>query len=290
LGTLFGVLLNFGGNYLIAGEIFSISSLQKSGIGRSIASPEMVVYNFSSSGNQVRIGIWLGAMTVLMLARRTLGPDRDRVLYNPVFHLCLIAFIAAHSVTSALRDWYFAVPLLVASYAAGQAVSGLSWRAGPALLLGIALPATVAVWQVNRHSDASIAYRTYIDGLTETDKSTIYVFDGAGYFAWRLHPVQVINGDGLVNGFEYARNARDPEWFMNYLSENGVRRFATNRALRTCITATICCDEASLEEVARVDTSNGGLADKTYAFRDGAFCKIVPRPDEAGEPEGSPAE
>lgn len=290
LGTVFGVLLNFGGNYLITGEIFSISSLQKSGIGRSIASPEMVVYNFTSTGNQTRICMWFAAMAVLLLARRKLGTDQDRLLYNPIFHLCLIAFIAAHSVTSALRDWYFAAPVLVAIYAAGHAASGLSWRAMPTLVFCILLPAAVAVWQVNRHYEAAIAYRGYIDELTAIDKSPLFVFDGAGYIAWRLHPVAVINGDGLVNSFNYARNARDPDWFMTYLAENGVSRFVTNRALKTCITATICCEDDSLEEVARVDTAHGGLADKTYAFKDGLACSLIPRPVPEGEAEDPPSE
>lgn len=96
----------------------------------------------------------------------------------------------------------------------------------------------------------------------------IFAYDGSGYAAFRLHPVTVINGDGLVSTPEFARNARDPAWLTADLDARGVRRFLTNPGYPACMTPGHCCVDA--EEIAEWRSTHPYLANRLWRFRDAA--------------------
>ncbi|MBY8975043.1 hypothetical protein KHP62_04435 [Rhodobacteraceae bacterium NNCM2] len=150
VGSVLGVLLTVAGGWVIAGEIALPSVQQLLDPGRIALSVADFQANVTAPENLVRAGIWLGAVSILILARGNLGADRYRLLFSPVFHVALVLPVLTLSGFMPLHGSLFAVPLLVAIYAAGRAASGISWRVAPALLLTIAVPVVFGAIQYSR--------------------------------------------------------------------------------------------------------------------------------------------
>lgn len=99
--AVLGVLATMLINDALVGTFFSVSSAQKATLARHLAGVELLFDNLASPGNVARVGLWLGALGMLVLMR----PPRGSVLVYPVFHLGLAVFLAMHATASFLRDW-----------------------------------------------------------------------------------------------------------------------------------------------------------------------------------------
>ena len=56
--------------------------------------------------------------------------------------------------------------------------------------------------------------------------NAVYAEDGAGYAAWMLNgDLKVIDGDGLVNSFEYLKNTRRTCDMKSYFRENNIKYY-----------------------------------------------------------------
>lgn len=268
-GIGIGVLATILINDALVGAFFSVSSAQKAALARHLAGVDLLFDNLSSPGNMVRLGLWLGALGMLALMRPLPGPRQAPVLLHPVFHLGLAAFLMMHATASFLRDWYFAAPVMVALVAAAQ-LRVWGRHLAPGMILCLALPLAGIAFQMGRFAEASAGYAQFLDDLPPGE-GPIFAYDGSGYAAFRLHPVPVINGDGLVNTPEFARNAHDPEWLAAYLDTRGVRRFLTNPGYTACVTPSHCCADAAVEEIADWRSTHPYLANRLWRFR-GQAC------------------
>ncbi|MEM7176721.1 MAG: hypothetical protein AAF503_03360 [Pseudomonadota bacterium] len=149
-GLILGLVLDLAGIWVISGEPYPILLFPKLFFVGTDISIDRLTQNFASAENMVRLGIWLGAMMVLVLARETLGINRHRLLFQPAFHIALAAFVLFHAMTAELNGALFAAPLLTAIYASGRVVAGFSWRSLPSLLLGILAPGAYAAVELTQ--------------------------------------------------------------------------------------------------------------------------------------------
>lgn len=149
-GIVLGLVLDLAGIWAISGEPYPILSLPKLFFIGTDASLGRLTESFSTSENMVRIGIWAGAISVLILARGSLGINRHRLLFQPVFHVALASFVVFHALTTELNGAIFATPLLTAIYASGRAAAGFSWRSLPALTLGVLAPGAYAAIELTQ--------------------------------------------------------------------------------------------------------------------------------------------
>ncbi len=149
-GIILGLVLDLAGIWMISGEPYPILSLPKLFFVGTDLSVARLTENFSTTENMVRLGIWLGAILVLFIAQASLGINRHRLLFQPVFHILLAVFVVFHALTAELHGALFAAPLLTAIYASGRAATGFSWRSLPALLLGIITPGAYAAVELTQ--------------------------------------------------------------------------------------------------------------------------------------------
>lgn len=271
IGMVAGIAASFAANWAMAGEILSISAAQKLGESVQIAGLELLQINLSTPGNLLRFAIYAAALTLLVTAKRP-----RVVLTAPTFHLCLASFLALHANASALRDWYFSVPVLTA-LAASALVITQGRRAWLFTLLCLLLPVAATGAQMTWWHQESQRYRSFLDGI-ERSGPPLMAYDGSGYIAFRLYPRAVINGDGLVNSSEFAQHSSDPEWLAAYLARNRVAGFLTNPSYPGCPAPRFCCPSDQIREAAGWQSQHRLLADRLWLFDgDGIACALRPR-------------
>ncbi|MEM9046521.1 MAG: hypothetical protein AAGC81_17700 [Pseudomonadota bacterium] len=277
VGSLLGVIAYAAMHWAIAEELYSVSLLQK-GVLQQATSLDGVlqrtIENFAAVENQIRIAAWLGAIVTLLISYFTLGIDRQRIIFNPLFHLALYAFLLVHGFVSTLGEWYFAAPLLVAIYAAGKASPDLKWRAAPAILFCIVIPIGASGVQFFQAWDASREYAKMIDSTSEVD-GPVFAYEGSAYLAWRRHPVPVLNGNGVMSTFEFARNSGNAAWLTSYLAEHEVKQFAGTPELGVCPVPGLCCGARTLEPGADYPHRDAEHIDRIYIFKGGSPCPLL---------------
>ncbi|MEM8792286.1 MAG: hypothetical protein AAGE80_11765 [Pseudomonadota bacterium] len=276
IGSGLGLVLYFAANWLIAGEFVSVALLQKGVLqqaGSVSGFQERIIANIASLDNQIRFAAWIGAIIALGLAYVRPGVDRRRMLFNPVLHLALFAFIVVHVVLSELGDWYFAAPLILAIYAAGRALPEIDWRAAPAIVFCLAIPVAAAGVQFFQAWEPAREYARVLDS-TKTVDGTVFAYEGAAYLAWRRYPSQVIDGKGVMNTATYARNADDPQWLTTYLADKGVTQFAGTPELGVCPKPGLCCGVGTLDPGADYAHGDPTRIDRIYVFKNGRPCPL----------------
>ncbi|MEM9046522.1 MAG: hypothetical protein AAGC81_17705 [Pseudomonadota bacterium] len=270
-----GLTVTALGNWLIAGDLLSVSSRLTAAEAAEFDMAQLARINFYSLGNMIRLCIWAGAIGTILYAWDPTRETRRELVLQPLFHATLASFLLVHGLGGFLRDWYFAMPVLVAIYGAGKATSGYLRPAIPALALGVLLPASAAATKFYRDFDTAQAYRSFVEDLRSTTTGPLFVYDGSGYIAWHLHPHPVINGDGLVNSRSFALNQFDPAWMQAYLRDHQVRQFLSDFNRDHCLNSVVCCEEGSLQKIAQFDGSRTGLSDRLYAFAEGKSCELA---------------
>ncbi len=278
LGGVAGLLLVVLANLWIAGIPFSVSSMLKAadasegGLGRFAW---MLGWNLQGSGNRLRLVIYALALGWVLWHRRRAATAGFAA--HPVFLGAVFLFIATHGVLSPLRDWYFAVPVLTALWAAGR----IEVEARPAaraavVALGGALPMAAVAWFQFSALEQVQRYRAEILALGRAlpPEAPLYAYDASGFVGHLLWPRVVINGDGLVNSVDYARNHRDPDWLFDYFRETGTRYVLSDFGNPRCITPWACCAPGSVEPVMELSPTRWFRSKAAWRFRDGHSCPL----------------
>ncbi|MEL6477637.1 MAG: hypothetical protein AAFR17_09940 [Pseudomonadota bacterium] len=270
VGSVLGIFANLGANWLMAGEVLSVSATHKAGAAFAQAGWDLVRFNYASPGNLVRLLLYLGALATLVLSERS----RGHALTAPWLHLSLAAFLAFHSTVSVLRDWYFAAPALTAL--AACAYAGPPTRSARRLALPcLLLPLLAIGWQMIRHAEDAAQYHAFLASIPR-EGPPLFAYDGSGHIAFQLHPRPVINGDGLVNTPEFARRSDDAEWLEDWLTRHEVVGFFTNRGLPQCLTPRLCCPAGSVVPSHQWETGHPLLADRLWMFPGRTICPLRP--------------
>jgi hypothetical protein len=233
-----GALTQIGLMLWIFGEPFSVSSMIKASnaapfgaaMWASMLGPEPIALGYA-----VRFGLFLGLAVAgigIGLAARRSAANR-RLLYLSVG---ATAFSAGHVVSQMVPFWVYLPAYLVLFYAltrsdlhAPRLVLGRRAVVAGVALLGLAFGAhKVYLFAANR--DVVRGAREFVEAIAAhvPPDGRIYQIDGSGftgYFSGR----SVVNGDGLVNSYGYARRLRAGT-LGGYLHEQGICYIITNVA------------------------------------------------------------
>jgi hypothetical protein len=251
-------------NWLVTGHPYSISALIKSG-GAALGPIAIAAENFSSAGNLYRYAVVFVVNIALFHLIR--GYTRARQSNDAKLWFALVitadTFLLAHTFLSYTRHWYFAPTLLPLLYlwsrlklqtqdtqssfkgiAPGSA--SLAAMAGIGAILFVAY--LVLNWNDMRYSN------NFFKEVRQTIPSgnAIYAQDGAGYAAWMLNGhSKVIDGDGLVNSFEFLQITRRNCDMKNYFRENNIKYYLLDSSGGdNCPAACYCLKEGQYRQVA----------------------------------------
>lgn len=245
-GFLLGILFYFLYNYQLTKHIFTISSYLK------VSSTDILrnlSFNYSS---EILLYIFLFNFFVfisyILLLKKLLNKSllNQSEYQNHIFlALSSQSFILIHSFLSQIR-WWYAVPStlsiiylldsLIRNYPIlrNNIFRGLSYKnfAGFVFFTSSILSLLIFI----RFFDDSLKNREFIIKAKEiiNNNEQVYVFDSSGVLSWNFMPkLNVINGDGLVNSFNYMKTyLRGDEPILNYFVENNIHYYINNRATK----------------------------------------------------------
>lgn len=169
---------------------------------------------FGSIGNASRV-LTIAVLGALPWLRRPPRPGAAVVVVGA------LAFLVLHFFVSVLRDWYWLPPLLGVLLAVDRIAVG--WRRAAAVV------GALAALQLARMVRVEVVYAADQSQSAELVRelrarvprgARIYQVDGSGFVGF-FSERSVIDGDGLVNDYAYARRLRDGD-LAGYLEEQGV--------------------------------------------------------------------
>lgn len=250
-------------NWLITGHPYSISAMIKSG-GAAPGPLAIAAENFSSAGNLYRYAVVIVANIALFHLRRENARARKPDDASVWIALVIAAdtFLLVHTFLSSTRHWYFAPTLLPLLYlwsmlnlknqnprssfkspAPGSA--SLAGMAGIGAILFVAY--LVLNWNDMRSSNNFFREVRQIVPAG----NAVYAQDGAGYAGWMLNGhLKVIDGDGLVNSFEFLQNTRRTCDMKSYFSENNIKYYLLDSGGGdNCPVACYCLKEGQYRRV-----------------------------------------
>jgi len=229
-------------NFILTGHPYSISGLIKSGM-MATGPLAIAAENFSSPGNLYRYLVVAVINISLFYFIRTninLRPNNQRLWLALI--ITANTFLLAHTFMSFTRHWYFAPTLLPLLYLWSRlnpehlnAQSGYkikTYGSAPMALM-VGLGSVLFIAYIAHNLNDMRASKTFFEDILKTVPSgnVIYALDGAGYPAWMLNGhSQVINGDGLVNSFEYFNKTLRNCDMQSYFRKNNVRYYLVNSA------------------------------------------------------------
>lgn len=233
-----GCLSQFALMKVAFGEFYSVSSFLKvsadaHGSGLAAHLRDTI---FASSGQLARFGC-LALLLACCLATIIGAETREGMLRRATVAVSVLAFFTPLLVLVNVRSWYFVVPFLGLSMVACQPFRiGRDRFAAPhdlafglaVLFLALNLTGRVQYYAVFRADQLASAELIRTIHLSIPAAARMYQIDGSGfvgYFADRI----LINGDGLVNSYDYARRLRAGS-LAGYLEEAGVCYVVTNVA------------------------------------------------------------
>ena len=283
----FGMALGLAGhiavNLWLVGEPFSVSSTIKANYALSyglehIAS--MLIWNFSTPGNQIRLIVYAVPLVWIAL-HHWRGNAGGGFAAQPAFLFGNLAFLGLHAGLSDLRDWYFAVPVLTALWAAGRTdrpstASFVSPLRAAIFVPSVFLPLATATWYQVSTLEEALAHRTHLENLDHAlpQDAPLFVYDASGFAGHVLWPRPVINGDGLVNTFDYLQIVQDSESLFDYLKATGTRHFLSELANPLCLTHWTCCSSSSVSEIMSFPPNRWKPEKRAWVFREGYRCEL----------------
>jgi hypothetical protein len=98
--------------------------------------------------------------------------------------------------------------------------------------------------------------------------NVVYALDGAGYPAWMLNGhSQVIDGDGLVNSFEYFNKTLRNCEMQSYFKKNNVKYYLVNSAGKdNCPTPCFCLNAGEYNQVLASTSKRRFTSYRLYAM------------------------
>jgi len=231
-----GTATQLGVMFALFGEPWSVSSMLRGhALVRHGASP--LWFNFFTYGAGLSArSLLVTGMGSAAIALAWLHRDRARNLPLLWLGVGLATFTAGHLLLSHMRYWYF-VPGLVGF---GYVLARLDLPVGTSrgiralVLVGLALLSVLYLGNKARRmvalADAQDATWSFLEEIGEHVPAgeAIYQEDGSGrtgVYSGRA----VVNGDGLVNDYRYARRLMGGD-LAGYLDEEGICYLIVNRA------------------------------------------------------------
>jgi|GEM_PF-2720981 len=237
LAVLTGVFLHFAFLQLYFGHPFSVSSALKA--TSSLESLELFK-SLSKTGILVRTAVFLGLIAWGGTGLYFQEPQLRRsslFLFGPP-----ILFSLGHAAVSDMRSWYFLPGYTFAFWAGTRATKLVAaphrltatltlrymWHVVVAAVLALNLYKLYRFVPLEHVRRASWAF---VENATRelTTSSRVYQIDGSGFTGYWLHR-HLINGDGLVNTFDYARRMRAGT-LAGYFEEVGICYVITDAPL-----------------------------------------------------------
>ena len=187
------------------------------------------------------------------------------------------AFVVFHTLVSGIRDWHFAPSLLSLLYLWSRLeLRSISMEdkspTDPWLRWGMLAAAGAGIVlfcaYVALRSDDMKYSREFIADVRKAvpTGSTIYALDGAGYLGWMLHGhPRVIDGDGLVNSFEYYQSTYLPCELDAYFRQHSIDYYVkTSLGTPNCPTGCYCLPSGQSELLAASQSTRNFLAYRLY--------------------------
>jgi hypothetical protein len=231
-----GCLAQFVLMQLIFGEFYSVSSFLKA--SQDVHGSGLIAHlkaNIFASAGQVARFACLGVLGACSLITIMGAETREQMLRRAIIVVSVLAFFIPLLVLANVRTWYFVVPFLGLATVACQPfqltrtrpATPTSLAFGLAVLFVLLNLAGRVNYYANFRSDqlaSAELIRTIGRSVPAGDR--IYQIDGSGfvgYFGSRT----LINGDGLVNSYDYARRLL-AKTLTGYLEEMGICYIVTN--------------------------------------------------------------
>lgn len=208
-------------NLLIFGQLYTTSSLMKSrpisaslgAIWSSLASP-------MHSGNPRAVILFLSVAAtiplILMIYRRYKSSALDALVV--VFGAQLVSLLAASVFLHGIRAWYFVLPAILSYMIWTAPVNDILTRFTPrvsrmmqagTLIVVIVLSSGYVYITTTHAATEGRLWEFHRKVAMETpEDAVIYCIDASGK-ASLVSNRRIINGDGLVNSFEYMQHARN---------------------------------------------------------------------------------
>jgi hypothetical protein len=231
-----GCIAHFALMKLVFGEFYSVSSFLK--VSGDIHASSLIAHLkaniFASSGQLARFAC-LGLLGACCIVTVFGAETREQRLRRAVAAVSVLAFFIPLLVLVYVRSWYFVVPFLGLAMVACQPFRLTRTHPTPpsSLAFGLAILFLLlnVAGRVNYYASFRMDQLASIEFIRTIARSVpagsrIFQIDGSGfvgYFASRT----LINGDGLVNGYDYARRLRSNA-LAGYLEEMAVCYIVTN--------------------------------------------------------------
>lgn len=220
--------------YLLFGEFVSVSSFLKVTDGGILRGEfQHVVANIT--GSKAQLARFLAVLVLVALAvmniRRT--TERDMKFRKIALLLAILAFFLPPFLLIATRSWYLLPVHLVLFFIAtrpnraGAGFQPAVTRCFALFMCAAYLAGAIIYHHQYRNDQTNSAY--FVKQLTALTPrgAPIYQIDGSGFIGY-FSPNPLINGDGLVNSYSYARRLR-ADRLAGYLEENRICWVIANR-------------------------------------------------------------
>jgi hypothetical protein len=209
LAALAGIAVQLATMKLAFGEFVSVAALLKT--TNSFAS---ITDNLRANlfGSVFQSGLLLAHGVLVAIALRT-KPDRATWLLVSAS----LAFVATHTLLSVLRGWYLLPSTLALLFTVERSPGKIGRIAAAMLTLAFV---TRAVRAELVYRDDQLVAATFVSELRARvpPGSRIYTWDNPGFLGF-FSGLRVVDGDGLVNDYDYARRLRDGT-LQGYLEEH----------------------------------------------------------------------
>jgi hypothetical protein len=231
-----GCIAHFALMKLVFGEFYSVSSLLK--ISGDVHASSLIAHLkaniFASSGQLARFAC-LGLLGACCIVTIIGAETREQRLRRAVVAVSVLAFFTPLFVLVYVRSWYFVVPFLGLAMVACQPFRLTRPHPAPPSSLAFGLAVFFLLLnlagRVHYYASFRVDQLASIEFIRTIARSVpaggrIFQIDGSGfigYFASRT----LINGDGLVNSYDYARRLQ-ANALAGYLEEMGVCYIVTN--------------------------------------------------------------
>ena len=237
---LLGVVVQLLTMYALFGELASVSSFLKiSQVDVFQGDFQQVLTNIT--GSKATLVRFLAVLVLAALAamniRRTV--ERDAKFRKIALLLAILAFFVPPFVLIGSRSWYLLPVHLVLFYIATRPdIENGAARPQQALTRGFAVficatylaGATMYHHQYRNDQTNSANFVKNLNYLTPRG-APIYQIDGSGFIGY-FSPNPLVNGDGLVNSYAYARRLRDNA-LAGYLEDHEICWIIDNRRNRS---------------------------------------------------------
>lgn len=226
--TLIGLAVQLAAMKLMFGHVFSVSSMILWERTHAIANLGKVLFDPESPWRS-NVSFVAFLSTVLLAAlvfSKVRKIERMKRILIVASTVACLSFIAPHYLFGAMREWYWTAPLVALYYLACRAGDDGSVGPIPALkIYSIVLCAIVAIDLFagsEKYRNAHEYNARLLDYVNRNIPASESIFqeDASGFMGFWSRP-HIVNGDGMVNSYEYMRRMHAGE-LGNYLEEEGI--------------------------------------------------------------------